>query len=301
MKDQSSKRGDPSNQPAGGDRLFISMLDAMSVSELTEALENTLREITGENYDPALIDAYLDALDRKAPMPEMPDAKTSYARFQKKLRCFAAKTRSASYRLRGAGRAALAACLAVICMLGLMMAAQAAGVDVFGIMAQWTGEVFSLGTVRSGGVGYILPEEPAEYSTLQEALDAYQVTEVSAPAWIPEGYTLEFVEAEYWEDSQWLTFYCEYMNGDDLLSIEIDSYQNEPNVQIEKTDAPVEVMETDEVTVYLLENTNNNTAVWATEHFEYTISGPIEKAVLSQMALSACTAGIYKVNEEVSS
>ena len=290
MNYQSSKREDPSNLPSGGDMLFTSMLDAMSVSELTEALENTLKEVTDENYDPALIEAYLDALDRKAPMPEMPDAKTSYARFQKKLRCFAPGIRSASYRLRRVGRATLVACLAIVSVLGLMVVAQAAGIDVFGTMARWTDEVFSLGTVRSSSVGYVLPEETGEYGTLQEALNAYQVTEVSAPTWIPEGYTLEFVVAEYWEASQWLTFYCQYMNGDDLLSIEIDSYQNEPNVQIEKTNAPVEVVETNGVMVYLLENANNYTAAWATEHFECSISGVLGKAELERLALSACTA-----------
>ena len=290
MNYQSSKREDPSNLPSGGDMLFISMLDAMSVSELTEALENTLKEVTDENYDPALIEAYLDALDRKAPMPEMPDAKTSYARFQKKLRCFAPGATSASYKLRRVGRTALVACLAIVSVLGLMIVAQAAGIDVFGTVARWTDEVFSLGTVRSNGVGYILPEEPAEYGTLQEALDAYQVTEVSAPTWVPDGYVLELVKVKYWEDSRRLSFHCEYANGDDLLLIEIGSYQNEPNMQIEKTDAPVEIVEADGRTVYLLENKNNCTAAWATEHFEFCIFGVVEKTELKQIALSACVA-----------
>lgn len=290
MNYQSSKREDPSNLPSGGDMLFTSMLDAMSVSELTEALENTLKEVTDENYDPALIEAYLDALDRKAPMPEMPDAKTSYARFQKKLRCFAPGIRSASYRLRRVGRATLVACLAIVSVLGLMIVAQAAGIDVFGTMARWTDEVFSLGTVRSSSVGYVLPEETGEYGTLQEALNAYQVTEVSAPTWIPEEYVLESVGAEYWDDIKDLSFTCKYTNGNDKVLILIKNYQNEPNMQIEKTDVPVETIEVGGRTVYLLENTNNCTATWVTEHFEYVISGALEKTELTQMALSAHTA-----------
>ena len=152
MNHQSSKREDPSNQPSGGD-VFTSMLDAMSISELTEALNHTLEELTEENYDPALIEAYLDALDRKNPMPEMPDAKTSYACFQKRLRCFTPETHSTPYRLRRVGRVALVACLAIASVLGLMVVAQAAGIDVFGTIARWTDEVFSLGTVRSSSVG----------------------------------------------------------------------------------------------------------------------------------------------------
>ena len=49
MNHEWSKRGEPSNQPAGGD-MFTSMLEAMSVSELTEALSHTLAEASEENY-----------------------------------------------------------------------------------------------------------------------------------------------------------------------------------------------------------------------------------------------------------
>ena len=38
--------------------------------------------------------------------------------------------------------------------------------------------------------------------------------------------------------------------------------------------------------VCLLENTNNNTAAWMTEHYEYCIAGSVDKAVLKQIVLS---------------
>ena len=44
----------------------------MSASEVAEAFEQLVQNMDEENYDPTLIDAYLDALDQKAPMPEMP-------------------------------------------------------------------------------------------------------------------------------------------------------------------------------------------------------------------------------------
>lgn len=288
MNHQSSKRENPSNLPSGGD-VFTSVLDAMSVSELKDALNHTLEELTEENYDPALIEAYLNALDRKSPMPEMPDAKTSYARFQKKLRCFAPEVRSASHRLRRAGRAVMAACLTIISVLGMMVVAQAAGIDVFGTVAQWTNAVFSLGTVRSNGIGYVLPEETREYSTLQEALDAYQVTEVSAPTWVPDGYVLESIGTEYWEDIGELSFHCKYANESETLMILIKNYQSEPNMQVEKMDTPVKTVDADGTMIYLLRNSNNCTASWATEHFEYAISGILEETELTKIALSACS------------
>ena len=60
-------------------------LEAMSPVELAEALELALDSMTEETYAPAVIDAYLDALDRKAPMPPAPDTEAAFQDFQRKL------------------------------------------------------------------------------------------------------------------------------------------------------------------------------------------------------------------------
>jgi len=60
-----------------------------------------------------------------------------------------------------------------------------------------------------------------------------------------------------------------------------------PYLWVEKTDALVESFVVEGLTVYLLENINNNSAAWATEHYECYITGTVEKPVLKQMVLSA--------------
>ena len=45
-------------------------------------------------------------------------------------------------------RIVIAAAVAIACMFGAMVTAQAAGVDVFGAMARWTQDVFALGRSR---------------------------------------------------------------------------------------------------------------------------------------------------------
>ena len=49
-------------------------LNAMTAAQLERELEAALEAMTEEEYDPAVIDAYLDALDQKAPIPDHPDA-----------------------------------------------------------------------------------------------------------------------------------------------------------------------------------------------------------------------------------
>lgn len=297
----SNQHGGPSNCPTDGD-VFTKMLEAMTTEELTDGLNDALENTTDENYDPALIDAYLAALDRKAPMPEMPDAETSFADFKNKLAlAFPAqrsKTTISKRKIQSVWRSGLIATLTAICLMSGMVVAQAAGVDIFGAIARWTDEVFSLGTIRSigaeDGTTNTTSEDSIsnlggewEYVSLQEALDKYGITEFSEPTWVPSGYTFDHVEINSWpDDGGFIGLYAEYSDGISCLQIEVECYQGEPNQQFQITDTPIETFTAGEFTFYLLENINNNTVAWMTEHYECYISGAIEKQALKQIVLS---------------
>lgn len=264
-------------------------LDAMSAVELAEALECALDAMTEEDYDEAVIDAYLDALDRKAPMPEIPDTAAAYAGFQQRLRDLqpngapltARASAKPSGRFRHILRAGLIAAAAILLMLGGMITAQAAGIDVFGAFARWTENVFSFGSVRGNGIGDTanepsqapIFEQGLEYSSLQEALDDYGITEITAPTWFPQGYTLNELLVTSFEGIDRFTLSANYKNDERLLSIEIMRYTDEPIQQVEKTDTIVESIEINGITFHFIENTDNYTVAWATEHYECHIVG----------------------------
>ena len=273
----------PSNHPDDGNA-FSMMLEAMSVEELTDALNDALENMTEENYDPAWIDAYLAALDRKDPMPEIPDAEASYASFQKRIHRILPGRRAPRRRLRHVWRLGLAAVLTIICMFGGMVVAQAAGWDVFGAVGRWTDDVFSFGAIRSDGALDV--DADGEFTSLQAALDAYGITEVSEPTWFPDGYTFRCVTENRLSNGDFIGLTAEYVNGENILIIGFESYQNKPSMQVEKTDAPVETFVVNDTMVYLLENINNNAAAWITEHFECLIGGRVTKSELRQMVVS---------------
>jgi len=301
-KTESKQHGSPSNCPTDGD-VFMQMLEAMTEEELTDGLNEALESMTDENYDSALIDAYLAALDRKAPMPDVPDTNTSFSNFKNKLlQTFPAENAPAAStrrKVQSAWRVGLVATLTAICLMGGMVVAQAAGVDVFGTIARWTDEVFSLGVIRSDGAddgtstpaladNGVVNSNKTTYASLQEALDDYGITEFREPTWIPDGYRLEDIEVDSWSDNgSFIGLFAEYCNGTDFLHIKIEYYEGGANMQVEKTDAPVEKFLVDGLTVYLLENIGNNSAAWVTEHYECYISGTMEKPVLKQIVLSA--------------
>lgn len=301
MKDIANKQhGSPSNHPAGGD-VFTKMLEAMTEEELTDGLNEALESMTEENYDPTLIDAYLAALDRKAPMPEVPDSEAAFANFKTKLlQTFPAedKADSPSRKTNSVWRIGLIAILTVICLMGGMVAAQASGVDVFGAIARWTDNIFSLGTIISEGAGDENGDsrlgnkfdDAERYESLQEALDAYGITEFREPAWLPDGYKFADVEVDSWPDnSSFIGLSAHYYRGTDFLQIQLECYEGNANIQVEKTNTSLETFLVDGLTVYLLQNVSNNSAAWVTEHYECYIIGIVEPHVLKQIVLSAYT------------
>lgn len=301
MKDIANKQhGSPSNRPAGGD-VFAKMLEAMTEEELTDGLNEALESMTEETYDPALIDAYLAALDRKAPMPEVPDTEAAFANFKTKLlQTFPTedKADSPSRKTNSVWRIGLIAVLTAICLMGGMVAAQASGVDVFGAIARWTDDIFSLGTIISEGTGDKSGDsrlgnrvdDTERYESLQDALDAYGIIEFREPTWIPEGYEFESVSVKSWPNNgSFIGIQAEYFDGSNFLQIQLECYEGSANIQVEKTNTSLEAFLVDGLTVYLLENVNSNSAAWATEHYECYISGAVEKQVLKQIVLSAYT------------
>lgn len=291
MEDFSSKSGLPLNNPNNGERQ--QQIDEMSASEIAREFEQLLQNMNEENYDPTLIDEYLDALDRKAPMPEMPSKEESYASFQQRLYQFirpnTAKANTHIQRFQRIKNVALVAIFSIICMLGIMMVADAAGIDIWGTMATWTDEIFSFGPLYSIDPTDEISKtsaEPRGSMSLQETFDKYRITEVGVPTWVPDGYSLSNVNATYSDATKQLFICAEYSDGSNLILVTVSTYDGTPSWQIEKNTASPESFEMNGSIVYLLENNCNNTAAWVTEHLECVIAGNLDKAVLQKLVIS---------------
>lgn len=181
-----------------------------SAEELLTELEAKLDSMTDQTYDEELVDAYLEALDEKAPLPKQFDVESSWNQFRSKHSILfdaddilpnPKHSRSFSHKFRfRKAIPQLVAAAAIVGVLG-MFGAQAAGIDVFGALGRWTEETFHFVAPKasaaptyhtvSNGDGFY---ELEQYSTLQDAFDAYSISDPLAPSWIPEGYTLDYVE-----------------------------------------------------------------------------------------------------------
>ena len=202
-------------------------------------------------------------------------------------------------RFKRVWRTALVAAIAIACMFAVMVTAQAAGVDVFGAMARWTQDVFSFGRIApdsqvSDDPGQETADQGSEsssteFASLQEAFDAYGMTEVHEPSWLPEGYAFDGVAVLAVDDPFSLTFSASYTDGESFIAIDIRSYDGTPATQVQKIGDPVESVVKDGITFYLVQNTKDWTIAWCTNQYEYFIGSKEGKDILWQVAESMFT------------
>ena len=193
-------------------------------------------------------------------------------------------------RFKRVWRTALVAAVAIACMFAIMVTAQAAGVDVFGAMARWTEDVFSFGRIAPDSqvsddpaqetMGQGAEVSSAEFVSLQEAFDAYGMTEVHEPSWLPEGYAMDSLDILAVDDPFLRSFSASYTDGEGRVSVKVISYNGEPITQVQKIDGPVESTEKNGIVFYLLENSVGCTIAWCSDYFEYYLSGDVENNIL---------------------
>ena len=144
-------------------------LDAMSQPELTELLDAALESMTDKTYDAEIINAYLEALDRKSRIPEYKSADEAFDDFQLRAKTALAETDgqdrgpsggTCRIRQRRFAKTALVAAVLISCLFCGMIAAQAMGwvTAQFGHGARmWLGAALGLLSVI---VAFTLQELP---------------------------------------------------------------------------------------------------------------------------------------------
>lgn len=287
MNDFTEKKA--SRKRPESEELSTESFQAMAPAELADALERTLDAMTEEEYDPDLIDAYLDALEEKVPMPQEPDSEKALREFQTRLRSIsfpagedpAGKEKAGPARRRYPfKRAAVTVAATVALLFALMIGAQAAGMNVFGNLAQWTDELFFF--LPSGKEA----DRNAEYQAMfQEALEEQGMPKELAPGWYPKGFTAEKPEA--WNDKigKRVEFGFENEDGETFV-VSVNEYDKAVDLAptpYEKDSEPVEVYTGSGRTFYIMSNVNVCVATWADGDLMEVIRGTLSADEVKKM------------------
>ena len=261
------------DKPENPQNLSPEDLDAMSPSQLADALERALDDMTEETYDEEVIQRYLDALEQKTPVPPHPGAEQAYDDLARTVKTFRTdspdedRKKSRRLRLRKVLRWSLTAALITVCLLGGMMMVQAAGWDLFGAMARWTEDVFSFGEISSQENSAALP--PEEWEEMRTVLEADGQT-LNFPQ-IPDGFELMDFNSYVNSRTDEAEFTIGYQKGDSYIGYRVTRHYESPTSIFEKSETPVEQYESNGIVHYIFSNSMNITAAWVTGTLEYSM------------------------------
>ena len=195
----------------------------------------------------------------------------------------------ARHRLLRTGQ--LVAALVALLLL-LTVATAAAGYDIWRMLAEWTAEII---TLAPGQIEYIdpdnlhIPEEPGEYTDLQEALTAYGLNRSVVPKWLPEGFVQIHLDIEAAAKGSLIIFYALYQWEKNPLVIQVNIYlEDEERVydsfgNFQKDEGDPIPYEAGGITHLLTTNAGRPVALWANGPAECCISGDITMEELKQM------------------
>lgn len=250
------------------------LLDRLEVEMNKEVIE-----------DPELIETISNILDERAPAPvpqETPEEslRRFRAQYAPMLEGAPETPKKPTRRGRRVLRVALAACL---CVVMILVIAQACGFDLIGQLLEWREETFVL---RGQNGGQLTLDQAPEggYASAAEAAAACGITEPVAPTWIPERFHIEYVRVSELDDSTVLTTrYGEAGGQKVVLKIHKSQSAGTFDVHSEHSEPESTPYETHGVTFFLADNNAQYQAAWKVGGCTCSINGDLTRDELIQM------------------
>ena len=273
---------DSSSRPQGGagDRVSqnYGYLKSMSEDELLLEFEAKMDKMTDLDYDGEVIDAYLAALDERAPLDSDLDAVASWNEFRTKHADLFEKDATDENGSKAEGsrkvrpRRLIPRIVAIVAVVALfsILCVQAAGFNFLGMIGEWTEEIFGF-LSADGGSGtdradFEAKDDNSEvYLSLMALLANCGITEDLAPTWYPDGFEAMPPEVQSFEKGDIIT--C-YFSGehDRYFGIKITRY-NDPSMiedpSYEKDDTSMEKYVSGERIFYIFSNLESVAATWS--------------------------------------
>lgn len=257
-------------------------LDSMSVAELLELLESINGTMTEDNFDDELVEACLNAIDRKSPMPEYPSTDESLKAFEAKLHT-AGGTKPELMVRRPRNRFArvgLIAAIVAVCLFSGMIAVQAAGIDVLGAVARWTDNLFSFGDIEDSMAAEHSSESAAAVTDLEYI-----------ESWIPTlGEEFSKSEPMIMEDEQPGTLYYSLTFASEDGTLVFDAFsrgEDSQNSLYEKDGSNVNTIILGKTTFYIFENNGDTIAVWTIKDIEFSLVSSLSTEELEQIIIKS--------------
>ena len=178
---------------------------------------------------------------------------------------------------------------AVLIVLFSAVSVTAFGNTFFRTFAQWTSQIFHMGTSQSATIGYndLAVGESRTYDTPEEMLADFGIQGQLLPAWLPEGFVLYECKAERMIPG--LRLKIVYYNGDIPLSFQYVQLNHADELDVEKDSVTVSLKNWGGIRHYVISDINSEKVIWTNGDFECRVAGNI-----SIKELQKVVASIYK-------
>ncbi|WP_295740731.1 hypothetical protein [uncultured Oscillibacter sp.] len=247
-------------------------------TELADELAALTEDAANGNPDLALIDAYLEILDEKAPLPFAADPQEALSAFHEKHGLLEKETstprrrrpRSPHFPIRAvASFAAVLFCSSIL--------AQAYGINIWGTIARVTSETFRMEKAEvpyaEVSVYPIAQGESAEYGSLSEAVEAFGITAPLAPTWVPERFGTPEAYAIY--ETSGICIYMDCVTEEDFLTMRFIESSRATQQIVEKDSSPDSSYFCNEINHHIIIDQSLAKIIWCNGIFECRISGSI--------------------------
>lgn len=245
-------------------------LSKMSPAEIVNEMENIFLNNNSDDMDIDRLEAYLEYLDKVAPVEVTVD---SYEQFAEKHASLLAESH-ADWKPPRRKKAVIRRAWLVAAILCVLIGAGSMAYAGYTPFAQWVNETLSFNRSPDGS-----------YTSLQESLDAYGVKEKLVPKWLPTAYYI--AEVEVFETEVTNTFFAQYAsidNPDDTMTITVrENLQSDRQVMYEKDSASADEILVGGISYYVSQDDVYTTITWALGPYECTISGVIAEEDVSKI------------------
>ena len=250
------------------------------IRQLEDDFFDWLETADAEELESGTLDGFLEELERVDPLPGGFDPERSLAGFHEKYAALL-EPQSRGRRQNRMSRRAFWAVAAVIAVLASMVTVQAFGMDIFGFFGRWTDEQFTFtGSADKAGYqekdrNYPFAEgETAEFSTLDEALDAFRINLPLVPHWFPERFGELEVTGSVMPSG--MLIFASSGEGEQFLTVEYSEFgEDGPAVVVEKDKNETIVYETNGMRHYIVTDHGDCRAAWTVDNILCIICAPI--------------------------
>lgn len=276
------------------DSLDPTVLQTKSNTELLQEIEEMLCS-SAEEMDTDRIERYLAILQERAPVMEDYDPEAHWDKLEKDHpQIFVEDDASQDAPVPDAEKGNGAVVVphrrpfrllrmievALITALCLVVTASAFGFNPVQAILKWAEGVIQVYSNPSG-IMELPAEDPSEFHSLEEALEANGIESSGLPTWVPRDYTLADVTVRLTDGLVKCTATYESERGE--LTIRVIKYFMADAALAEEREADGSVYLKDGVEYYLISNYEQSKAGWQIGLNSYVISGQISETELKEI------------------